>query len=108
MSSWRPIQKPGRRERGISARLTGGKVNSLAHLPRRGTDMTVNKAIAEEENLRIGPEKARGDVARERRCLRCETVFYSEGFGDRICRRCKGLNAWRNAVAVSPGAARRR
>jgi len=49
---------------------------------------------------------ARGDVPRERRCLRCNSVFWSEWFGERICRRCKSSNAWRTAVSVrssSPG-----
>lgn len=52
--------------------------------------------------------KARGDVPGERRCLRCATLFRSEGFGERICGRCKGQNAWRNAVSVSSGGGRRR
>lgn len=52
--------------------------------------------------------RAVGDVPRERACLRCDVVFWSEGFGERICRRCKGLRDWRNAVPVSSGAARRR
>lgn len=56
----------------------------------------------------ITPVRARGDVPRERRCLRCETVFWSEGFGERICRRCKGLKAWRNAAPVSAGGSNRR
>lgn len=67
-----------------------------------------NKAMAEVATRDIAPARALGDVPRERQCLRCDTVFWSEGFGERICRRCKGLNAWRNAVPVSPGASRRR
>lgn len=41
------------------------------------------------------PERAEGDVPRDRRCLRCDTLFPSEGFGERICRRCRTLNARR-------------
>ncbi len=52
--------------------------------------------------------RAHNDVPQERACLRCRTPFWSEGFGERICRRCKGLNAWRNGVSVTPGLARRR
>jgi len=70
--------------------------------------MTAKKVIAQSATPDITPERASGDVPRERQCLRCDTVFSSEGFGERICRRCKGLNAWRNGVAVSPGASRRR
>lgn len=50
---------------------------------------------------------AREDVPRERQCLRCNTAFCSEGFGERICRRCKASNAWRNAVPVRSGSPRR-
>lgn len=66
-----------------------------------------NKAIAEGATPVIATARAVGDVPRERRCLRCDALFWSEGFGERICRRCKGLDVWRNAVSVSPGASRR-
>ncbi|WP_299987034.1 hypothetical protein [uncultured Ruegeria sp.] len=52
--------------------------------------------------------RAHNDVPQERACLRRRTPFWSEGFGERICRRCKGLNAWRNGVSVTPGLAWRR
>jgi phage FluMu protein Com len=66
--------------------------------------------IASAEGATLDTETARalGNVPQERKCLRCKTLFCSEGFGERICRRCKGLNAWRNAVDVSPGSSRRR
>ncbi|WP_299900760.1 hypothetical protein [uncultured Ruegeria sp.] len=70
--------------------------------------MTTNKAEVEVAVPDIVPERAVGDVPRERHCLRCETGFWSEGFGERVCRRCKATNAWRNAVPVSPGASRHR
>lgn len=54
------------------------------------------------------PARARKDVPQERLCLRCSTAFWSEGFGQRICQRCKGSNAWRNAAPVNPGTSRRR
>jgi hypothetical protein len=67
-----------------------------------------NKTIANGETPEIVTARALGDISKERQCLRCDTLFWSEGFGERICRRCKGLNAWRNALPVSPGASRRR
>jgi len=67
-----------------------------------------DRSRAEVELPPKAEKRALGDVARERRCLRCSTEFWSEGFGERICRRCKGLSAWRDAVAVSSGASRRR
>lgn len=70
--------------------------------------MTTKKAsieVAAPDNVL---ERAVGDVPRERHCLRCNTVFWSEGFGERVCRRCKTTSSWRNAVPVSPGASRRR
>lgn len=66
------------------------------------------KAIADDTEPDFAPLRARGDVPQERKCLRCDALFPSEGFGERICRRCKGLNAWRSAAPVSPGASRRR
>jgi len=47
--------------------------------------------------------RARNDVPGERHCLRCSVPFWSDGFGERICRRCKGLNAWRSAVSLNQG-----
>ncbi len=52
--------------------------------------------------------RARGDVAAERVCLRCEATFWSEGFGERICSRCKGSVAWRTAAPGGNGQGRRR
>lgn len=52
--------------------------------------------------------RAEGDVAAERACLRCKSVFLSEGFGQRICARCKGTASWRSAVPDGHGQARRR
>ena len=40
------------------------------------------------------------DIPQTRRCLRCRTPFHSEGFGERICRACKGTNAWRTAIPI--------
>jgi hypothetical protein len=34
-----------------------------------------------------------------RRCLSCCKSFSSTGLGNRICRRCKGLDAWNGTVA---------
>lgn len=49
------------------------------------------------------PLRALRDAPKERRCLRCKATFLSDGFGDRICRRCKGSSSWRNAAPASPG-----
>ncbi len=54
------------------------------------------------------PVRARADIAAERSCLRCGTTFWSEGFGERICTRCKGSSAWRSAVPDGVGQGRRR
>ncbi|AXI55475.1 hypothetical protein C1J05_14040 [Sulfitobacter sp. JL08] len=67
-----------------------------------------DEAMSEGEQPYITTVRARRDVPQERQCLRCETLFWSEGFGERICRRCKRLNAWRNAAPDSSGSSRRR
>ena len=64
-------------------------------------------AMTEQSAPETSPPRAAGDVPRERRCLRCSTVFWSEGFGERICRRCKGLKAWQSALS-GPVSSRRR
>ena len=52
--------------------------------------------------------RALGDVPKLRFCLCCKASFWSEGFGQRICARCKGRTAWRAAVpeGVSKGRSR--
>ena len=52
--------------------------------------------------------KAMADVAAERTCLRCRSTFWSEGFGERICSRCKGSALWRSAISEGGGQGRRR
>lgn len=54
------------------------------------------------------PSRALGDVPKLRVCLGCDASFWSEGFGQRICARCKGRTAWRAAVpeGVSKGRSR--
>ena len=54
------------------------------------------------------PKRALGDAPKERSCLRCKTSFWSEGFGERICARCKGTSIWRAAVPEGGGQGRRR
>ena len=38
------------------------------------------------------------DIPKTRQCLRCKVSFWSDGFGQRICNRCKGSSAWRVAM----------
>ena len=61
-----------------------------------------------DDNLIDYPSRALGDVPKLRCCLRCDASFWSEGFGQRICARCKGRTAWRAAVpeGVSKGRSR--
>lgn len=54
------------------------------------------------------PSRALGDVPKLRFCLRCDASFWSEGFGQRICAKCKGTTAWRAAVPEGVGHGRRR
>jgi hypothetical protein len=56
-----------------------------------------------------GPRRqALADVPQVRACLKCRTPFQSDGFGERICRACKGTDAWRTAVPVRRGRPRGR
>lgn len=59
-------------------------------------------------DVKSGVLKAAADIAGERTCLRCRTRFWSEGFGERICSRCKGSAVWRAAISEGGGHGRRR
>lgn len=54
----------------------------------------------------VGTVRAIADVAAERACLRRKSTFWSEGFGERICSRCKGSASWRSAVFEGSGRGR--
>lgn len=53
------------------------------------------------------PSRALNDAPKQRSCLRCKATFLSDGFGERICRRCKGSSSWRNAAPASPNGSNR-
>lgn len=53
------------------------------------------------------PVRATGDIAAERACLRCKALFQSEGFGERICPRCKATVLWKSAIPARDGHSRK-
>ena len=61
-----------------------------------------------DDTLMDHPTRALGDVPKLRNCLRCDASFWSEGFGQRICARCKSSTVWRAAMpeGVSKGRSR--
>ena len=62
----------------------------------------------EDDILMDQPKPALGDAPKERPCLRCKASFWSEGFGQRICNRCKSTSVWRTAMPDGIGQGRRR
>ena len=50
--------------------------------------------------------RAISDIPKLRACMLCKENFQSDGFGDRICRRCKSSNTWRNGIATTYGKSR--
>ena len=56
----------------------------------------------------LPPTPARADIPAERCCLRCRAAFWSEGFGERICKRCKARASWKSAIPAGDGGSRRR
>lgn len=56
----------------------------------------------------VPPARSPRDVPAERICLRCRTAFRSEGFGERICPRCKGSALWKSAAPARDGRTRSR
>jgi uncharacterized paraquat-inducible protein A len=59
-------------------------------------------------NDRLSPAKTPRDVPTTRACLRCKAVFQSEGFGERICPRCKGSAVWKSALPLRGTGTRQR
>lgn len=59
------------------------------------------------KNVPVG--QSHEDVAKVRKCLRCNTAFSSSWSGERICHRCKSSTAWRSGMPLgtSPPASRR-
>lgn len=55
-------------------------------------DRAMNADVPDEPLV----QRALADSPKERFCLRCATAFPSEGFGERICKRCKGSHSWKN------------
>jgi hypothetical protein len=47
--------------------------------------------------------RASRDGAARRACLRCRALFDSEGFGERICPRCKGSAIWKSSAPLRGG-----
>ncbi len=56
----------------------------------------------------LGPTRSPRDVPTTRECLRCKAVFQSEGFGERVCARCKGSAAWKTALPLRGDGSRQR
>lgn len=54
------------------------------------------------------PNRASEDIPKTRPCLCCSASFWSDGFGQRICSRCKGSPAWRSAIPEGISQGRRR
>ncbi len=44
----------------------------------------------------VSPARSPRDVPTQRACLRCKVPFQSEGFGERVCPRCKGSAIWKS------------
>ena len=49
----------------------------------------------------LDPMLERIDIAKTRDCLMCRDPFESRWSGERVCRRCKGRDGWRNATSLA-------
>jgi uncharacterized paraquat-inducible protein A len=65
--------------------------------------MTITSA-----DIDCGTIKATAEMAADRSCPRCRSIFRSEGFGERICSRCKASVDWRRSLPGGNGQGRRR
>ena len=73
------------------------------HHPMRTPDLPGQSAFAPH-----APPRRQADTPAERCCLRCATPFWSDGFGERVCKRCKSTSAWKSAGPSAAGQSRRR
>ena len=60
--------------------------------PKRATEMLRGSETAVRQSIGEFP-RAVGDVPRKRRCLACGDTFYSEGWSNRMCKRCRKRSA---------------
>ncbi|MBM3507467.1 MAG: hypothetical protein FJX64_07055 [Alphaproteobacteria bacterium] len=80
-------------------------MNRISPLRRRSADLppvrpdlrvgTALSAWTDAAKWRRKPSSRSDDGPRERKCLRCQTLFESAWCGERICRRCQSAAAWR-------------
>lgn len=64
--------------------------------------------LMKSTDAEVETTRATADIAAERVCLRCRSPFWSEGFGERVCPRCKASSVWRAAISEGGGHGRRR
>lgn len=69
--------------------------------------MTDSKVGWKRDAADARPPAPRRDMPAKRPCLRCSMIFGSDGFGDRICPRCKSSKSWRSGIATTSGGTRR-
>ncbi len=60
--------------------------------------------VATRESAVTGskPKPERVHVAKTRKCLKCREPFESEWSGERVCKHCKSLASWREAMTSTP------
>lgn len=64
--------------------------------------------LMKSTDAEVETTRATADIAAERVCLKCRSPFWSEGFGERVCSRCKASSVWRAAISEGGGQGRRR
>ena len=67
-----------------------------------------DEAISEREQEQFALARSPRDVPSSRLCLRCRSVFQSDGFGERICPRCKGSALWKSGTPPRGSGSRQR
>ena len=64
--------------------------------------------LMKSTDAEVETTRATADIAAEPVCLKCRSPFWSEGFGERVCSRCKASSVCRAAISEGGGRGRRR
>ncbi len=78
--------------------MTDAACDDAVHAPAFSGIVATRESAVEVSK----PVSERVHVAKTRKCLKCREPFESEWSGERVCKHCKSLNSWREAMTSTP------
>ena len=71
----------------------------MSHASPSSTPMVLDASDDEPASMDVETDRPVREPV-DRACLCCGSTFPSEWAGERVCRRCKGSNAWRTGSSL--------